>query len=301
MRVVLTVAGLELKAAGRERLAIVLLAVFLGMVLVSSGIGWATHHTVTSVFNETVRVTGQKLVNPFDRVSSLDSLKNTIIYIVLIGSLLAIVAGTRSSIRDRKAGVAELIFSRPLGNWSYAAGKLIGVQVWLGFVLAAAGVLSWLSVWLVTGQVLTSAATASLLAFFCLAWLFLAPFTALGLLAGAYSHYESTALLIPILIWVAFTFVIPQLGTAEHPTALLNPVPSAVSTSGAFFQFNRSILQPIAITEHFKHAGSVFLGLAGAGSRVVGGDIASIIALGILGAALFVFVSSRVAKRDLYE
>jgi ABC-2 type transport system permease protein len=296
-----SIAGLELKAAGRERLAIALLGVFLGMVLVSSGIGWATHHTVTIVFNETVRVTGQKLVNPFDRVSSLDSLKNTIIYIVLIGALLAIVAGTRSSIRDRKAGVASLIFSRPVAAWSYAAGKLIGVQVWLGLVLAAAAVLSWLSVWLVSGHILSLSATGSLLAFFGLALLFLVPFTAMGLLAGAYSHYESTALLVPILLWVAVTFVVPQLGTAEHPTALLNPVPSAVTASGVFFQFNRYMFQPIAITEHFKHAGSVLLGLAEAGSRGIGADLASIIIIGILAAALLVFVPRQVARRDLYE
>ena len=276
MSAVLTVVKQEIRSAFRERLAIALLVVFLGMALASAAIGWASHHTVTSVYNETVVQLGRDVPNPFADVSALEVVKNTVIYIVLIGALLAVVAGVRAGVRDRKSGVTDLVLSRPIGARSYMVGKLMGVQAWMGIVLTAALVVSWLSVWVISRSPLGLADTGSLVGFMALAWVFLLPFSVTGLIAGSRSQHESTALLLPILIWVAITFAFPQLGTAQNPTALLNPVPSAASTSDLFFQVNHAIFQPISITEHFKHLSGVILQLRDITSTAWAGDILSV-------------------------
>ncbi len=301
MNALFVVAGQEIKSATRERLAIALLVVFLGMALVSSSIGWATHHTVMSVYDQTVLQTGRHIPNPFAGASALEITRNTIIYIVLIGALLATVVGVRSAVRDRKAGVTDLIFSRPMGTRAYMLGKLLGVQAWMGIVLVAALLASWLSAWVVLGAPLSWSATASLMGFFAVAWLFLLPFAVLGLVAGARSGHESTALLVPILIWVAVAFVIPQLGTAQNPSALLNPVPSAASTTDLFFKVNQAVLQPISITEHFKHAGSVILQLQDVASPAIGGDLLSLGAIAALSVAALALVSRASMRRPLHE
>ncbi len=301
MKNVFIFARLELKTAGRERSAQALLAVFLGMVLVSSFIGWSAHHTVMSIYDETLRQTGHHLANPFAGASPLEPVKNTVIYIVLIGALLAIISGVRSSVRDRRAHVVDLILTRPLTAPSFVAGKLLGVHGWLGLVLAAASLLSWISVWVVAGRPLSLAYSGYLAVFFVLAWLFLLPFTALGLVAGARSRHEANALLAPILFWVALTFVVPQLGTAENPSALLNPVTARPVSTGPLFQANRLLLQPLSLTEHFKHASSLLLRLPNAGAGSAWADLA-VLLLGVsLGLAALTLVTRAALRRPLYE
>src|SRR3979411_273154 len=121
----------ELLSAKRERLPQIFLALFLAMVAVSSFIGWATNHTVTNVYNKAVKQSITKAANPFTGVSPLYYARNTVIYIVLIGALLAIVLGVQSMLRDRKARVTDLLLSRPLNTPLYLGAKLTGLCLWL--------------------------------------------------------------------------------------------------------------------------------------------------------------------------
>jgi ABC-2 type transport system permease protein len=291
----------EIKSANRERLAVALLAVFLGMAVASAAIGWSSHHTVMSVYNETVKQAGRDVPNPFVSAPALDVVRNTVIYIVLIGALLAVVVGARAGVRDRKAGVTDLILSRPLGRRAYVLGRLVGVQAWMGVVLVAALIASWFSVWVIEGSPLSVGATALLLAFFALAWVFLLPFSVLGIIGGVKSRHESTALLVPILLWVAVTFVVPQLGTAQTPVSLLNPVPTAASTDDLFFRVNQAVLQPISITEHFKHASAVILQLRDVGSTAVGSDLLSLGLVAIFALGVLLLTARSSMRRPLYE
>jgi ABC-2 type transport system permease protein len=301
MNAAFVVARQEIRCTSRERLAVALLAVFLGMALVSSAIGWASHHTVMSVYDETILLMGRSIPNPFAGVSALDVTSNSVIYIVLIGALLATVVGVRSSVRDRRAGVADLVFARPIGARTYVAGKLLGVQAWIGIVIVAAMAATWVGVWVVNGRPLSFSETLSLLAFHALAWIFLLPFTVMGMVAGAKARNESTALLVPILVWVAIVFVVPQLGTAQNPTAVLNPVPAPVSSQDLFFRVNHVVLRPISITEHFKHAGAVILHLRDAGSSAIAGDLGSLAAVAILSLAALTLVTRTTLRRPLHE
>jgi ABC-2 type transport system permease protein len=297
---VFLVARQEIRFALRERLAVALLVIFLGMAVVSSAIGWASHHTVTRVYDLTVAQTGRAIPNPFADTSPLEVVKNTIIYVVLIGALLAIVVGARSFIRDRRSGVTELILSRPTSLRSYVIGKLIGVQAWLGLVLAAAAAATWIAVWLVESAPLSGGQSLRLLGFFVLAWVFLLPFVAIGLIAGARSGSESTALLAPVLVWVAFVFVLPQLGTAQNPTSLLNPVPSAAPTGDLFFKINHAVLQPISFTEHFKHVAGVLLQLRDIDPAGAGRDLAFLLVMVAVSVAALALITRTAVRRPLY-
>ena len=76
----------ELVGSSRERMAQALLIVFIGMVSVSSLIGWISNRTVTAVY-EKVREAGMTTAeNPFTHVSPLSYARNDVIYIVMIGA-----------------------------------------------------------------------------------------------------------------------------------------------------------------------------------------------------------------------
>ncbi len=249
----------ELLCAKRERLPQILLAIFLAMVALSSFIGWATNHTVTSVYNETVKQGITTVPNPFTGVSPLYYARNTVIYIVLIGALMAIVLGVQSMLRDRKARVTDLLLSRPVSSSLYLSAKLSGLGIWLLGILMTSAVINWLSISLIIRHALSLQDSVRLLLFYGLAWLFLIPFVSLGLLSGVYTKRETSALLVPVVVWGMLTFVIPQLGTAEHPVSLLNPVPAQPTSHGVFFQVNQKVFGPLSITEHFKHVSGTIL------------------------------------------
>lgn len=259
MSIVLIAARQEIKSLRREKLAQALLIVFVGMVSLSSFIGWLTNKNVTGIWQ---KVKDQGLTaapNPFAHVPALYYLRNTVIYLVLIGALLAIVLGVASIIRDRKAHTADLILTRPINSRSYLLGKLMGIGLWLTTILGFVTLISWTSIALIIGKAPAFGDSLRLVAFFSISLIFLLGFVLLGMICALYSSRETNALLLPISLWSIVTFVLPQLGTADHPVSLLNPVPAIANQGGAFSILN-SIFSPLSTTEQFKKASSSILG-----------------------------------------
>lgn len=289
----------ELRSAQRERMPQALLVVFLGMVAASSLIGWSTNHTVTQVWEKTRAAGLTQAKNPFAGVSPLYYAANVVIYVVLIGALLAIVLGATSALRGRKSGTLDLVLSRPAGTRSYLAGKLAGTGAWLAIVVVAAAVLDWVSLAIIQGALLSAGDTLRLAAFYGVAWLFLLGFLALGLVSGLYSRRETTALLVPIAIWSVVAFVVPQLGTAARPVSLLNPVP-AVPTEGGAFSVIHTALGPLSVTEQFKTVSGSLLGNGQVSGNVLVG-LTSILAALALGSAVLLATKRERLRRGLHE
>lgn len=258
MSIVLVTARQEIKSLRREKLAQALLVVFVGMVSVSSFIGWLTNKNVTAIWQKVKEQGLTTAPNPFANVPALYYLRNTIIYLVLIGALLAIVLGVTSIIRDRKAHTADLILTRPIDSRSYLLGKLMGIGLWLAAILGFVTLISWASIALIIGKALAFGDSLRLVAFFSMSLIFLLGFVLLGMICALYSSRETNALLLPISLWSIITFVLPQLGTADHPVSLLNPVPALANQGGAFSILN-SIFSPLSTSEQFKKAGSSIL------------------------------------------
>ena len=299
MSIVLITARQEIRSLRREKLAQALLIVFVGMVSLSSFIGWLTNKNVTSIWQ---KVKDQGLTtapNPFAHVSALYYLRNTVIYLVLVGALLAIVLGVASIIRDRKAHTLDLILTRPIESRSYLLGKLLGIGLWLVAILGFVTIISWTSIAFIISKPVNLADSLRLFSFFSMALIFLLAFVLVGMLCALYSSRETTALLLPISLWSIVTFVLPQIGTADHPVSLLNPVPAIANQGGAFSILN-SMFSPLSITEQFKKASSWILGNA----DFVGSPTVSItvIALVLLIGTLALLTTNRDRlRRTLHE
>ena len=296
----LTLMKYEVLSAKRERLPQILLFIFLVMTALSCFIGWATNHTVTNVYNEAVRQGITKATNPFTGVTPLFYARNTVIYIVLIGALLAIILGVQSIVRERKARTSDLLLSRPIPVAMYLAAKLAGVAMWLLLVLIISAIINWASIGFISHHVLSLDNTLHLSAFYGLAWLFLLTFITLGMLGGIYARKETSALLVPVIIWSAIVFVIPQLGTAEHPVSLLNPVPAHIASHGFFFQVNQTIFGPLSLTEHFKTASGAILHYSDSQGSVWK-SLAGVGAFALTSIVILLITSRSRLRSDLYE
>lgn len=249
----------ELLCTRRARVPQLLLLVFLGMVSLSSFIGWSTRSTVTAVY-EQVKADGLTTApNPFAGTLDLYYAHNSTIYVVLIGALMAIVLGVQATIRDRKATTYTLVLSRHVGVVGRLLGQLSALSVVIAVVLAVSTFINWASIGVITGGILSVDSTLRLGMFAVLSWLLLTGFAMLGMLSGTYSKKETTALLVPFITWSVIAFILPQLGTAARPVALLNPVPSIPPPSGGIFDTINLFTGPLAVTEQFKRAASIVL------------------------------------------
>jgi ABC-2 type transport system permease protein len=251
-------AGHEMLNTRRARTAHLLLIVFVGMVIASSVIGWVTNQTVTGVYEKVVADGLTTAPNPFAGVTPLYYARNAVIYVLLIGSLMAIVLGAQATLRDRKAATVDLVLSRPVGSSARLLGQLAGLGVVLAALIGISFSVSWIIIGIINGAPLGWADTGRVILFGLLSWVLLTTFALLGMLTGLRSKQETTALLVPFVIWSAVAFVLPQLGTAARPVSLLNPVP-ALGSTGGYFDIVSTITGPLSLTEQFKRASSIIL------------------------------------------
>ena len=290
MSVLTVVARHELLASRRNRAPQLLVAMFVGMVGFSSFIGWMTQHTVSGIYRQVLADGLTTQPNPFVDMAPLFFVRNTVIYVVMIGTLMAAALGVQSALRDRKAATADLVLTRPSPVRALLAGRMIGIGALLAVVVAVSSVISWVSISVITRAPLGAGNSARLAAFGALTWVLLLGFAALGVLGGLYIKRETTALLAPFVAWAVIAFVLPQLGTAARPVSLLNPVAAVPQTSGIFHAVS-FVTGPLSVTEHFKTASSAILE-GSAGTPVASGVVIAVFAA-VLVAAVVVTNPSR--------
>lgn len=308
----LIVASQEIGAIFRQKTFILLLVIFIGMTLASTFIGWFSVHTIQSVYDWTVTLlTSQGKAAPpppFANATHLSLLKNMVIYVVLIAALLAIIVGHMMGIRDRKAGVIRLIFSRNITQRQFLWGKVLGMVVVLGGLLLAAAVISIVSSALLARLTFTD--MARVLSFYGVSFLYLIGFSLFGLVFGLTRRTGTLALLVPLMFWLAITFVLPELSSALSPTASLNPtLPQADINQSAVLNVIHTVIYPFSISEQFKTITEVILqapsGMAITGLFVYPSWLGYLmLPLWTLGSLLYSFKAMkkfRPSQGDLYE
>jgi ABC-type transport system involved in multi-copper enzyme maturation permease subunit len=181
---------------------------------------------------------------------------------VLIGSLLGITLGHDAGMRERKAGVVKILFSRPLSKTEFIIGKIIGLIIVLGLIMLFAAGVSIVSSALLAR--ITAHDVIMLLAFYGLSLIYLLGFALMGLCLSLAEENDAMALLIPVIIWLSLTFVLPELTSALYPTGSLNPTSSQPAVShGAILQSISDMIKPFSITEHYRELGGYLLEMQG--------------------------------------
>jgi ABC-type transport system involved in multi-copper enzyme maturation permease subunit len=263
--IIKTIAISEFQALSRQKTFVLLLVIFLSMALFSTYIGWSTKNTILKVYDETVKTMAaggitEAPANPFLNTPALAILKNMVVYVFLIGSLLAIIVGYSAFIRERRAGVARIIFSRPISRDAFMFGKMGGILLVLAVVMAASFLISVFSASLVYSRLLSGTELFLLFVFYGISLEYILIFALIGLFFAIIATSDSLALLIPVMIWMLISFVMPQLTSALDPTALLNPtnIQTAFPQSH-FFRTAQAIIQPFSIAESYKIIGRTLL------------------------------------------
>jgi ABC-type transport system involved in multi-copper enzyme maturation permease subunit len=260
-----TIAIHEIHSLFQEKTFVLLLAVFAIMTLASTFIGWSSQNTIKQIYSVAAEQMSQsgKIAppSPFTNFSHLDLVKNMIIYVILIGGLLAINMGYSSGMSERKAGVVKLLFSRPIGKGEFLLGKLSGVSLVLAAITFLAAIINAVSLAALVN--LTVQDMINLFSFYGISLIYLLGFAFLGLSSALVKEDEVVALLIPIIIWVAITFALPELTSTLYPTGLLNPtLPTVDIPQSSTLQIMHDAVYPFSISEHYKLSAAAILNIS---------------------------------------
>ena len=258
------IARQQLLSLRRQQTFLAFLAVFLLMTALAGVIGWSSHRTIVGVYAAAVTVLaadGQPAPpDPFTSVPTLSLLSNMTIYIPLIGALLALVLGHLAVADEQSTGIGRLVFSRPLSRTGYIIGKLLGVGLALGAVMAAATIASFAALIVANGRVPSVPDVGRLVLFSVLSLGYLLLFALVGMLTTLLSRRRSVGLLAAVSVWLVVTFVLPQFTSGLRPTASLNPISDPVSSSLAFFQITARA-RPLSVSEIYKDVSAQILAL----------------------------------------
>ena len=251
-----TIASHQVLSLRRQRVFLALLATLLTMTALAGVLGWSSHHTIVRVYDEAVKLlasTGKPAPpNPFLLKPTLSLLSNMVVYIPLIGALLALILGHLSIVDDETNGIGRLVFSRQISRTNYVLGKITSAAGVLAVVLAASLLVSVTSL-LVVNHTVAGADVGRLSLFYALSWLYLMVFALIGMVAVLMTRRRSIALLAAMGAWLVITFVIPQFTSGLRPAQSLNPITDPASTSQTFFKIT-SKLRPYSVVEQYKQA-----------------------------------------------
>lgn len=250
----------ELRLSFRDKNPQIILFLFLILTSLSSLISWLTVRNVSQIYVTIRRLGFTKSANPFGNVSALYFVRNSVIYVILIGSLLAIILGAQASIRDRKSLTASLIKSRNVSLSSKFAGQLLAIFTILFFAIVIVSIAAYLSIWLILGHSMSGSSAIHLIIYGVLSLLLLMSISAIAFAYSFYTSTEENALLVPVIFWSAATFIVPLIVTSVRPIALLNPTPSIISGSGVP-HLVQIVLSPFMVMENFKSIANSILGL----------------------------------------
>jgi ABC-2 type transport system permease protein len=270
-----TVAGKELLDLRRDRLFVILISFLAVVIFISVAVGAADFRSQLEAYNRYVAdltASGTGVAPAAPQLFPLQLLRGGIEYLEIIGALFAIVLGYGTIAKEKHRGTLQLFLTRPVNRFAFAGGKVAGLSlVWLVVVVILTAV-SIGAVVTIGGGTVTATDLARVAITAGFVWFYLVFWTALAVGLTSLSGRLSSALIVALVIWLAFVLVIPQIGDTMDPD---NQVPGglfaalqiqktdelAVLAQFAGFDGIRNGLEVSSITKHFERLSFALLGI----------------------------------------
>ncbi|MHB1064620.1 MAG: ABC transporter permease [Georgenia sp.] len=283
----------------RNRFLLVVLGFVLVAVVISVVVSASAFRVTLDEYDAylaALQASGNTTVPPQPQLYPLQMLRGSIEYVEILGALFAIIMGYGAIAREKQRGTLDLIFSRPVGRYAFAAGKvaalavawLVAVAVIFGSVTAAVAVVGHAPLPGVdVDRILISALAA---------WVYLVAWSALAVGLASSTKRLSTALIIALVAWLTVVLIIPQIGDTMDPDnqvpgglfkslQIAKPDEQAVLANFAGFDAARNALEISSVTKHFERFSFAVLGIKDTFNQqpvatVVAATSANVIALG---------------------
>lgn len=275
MNRVRAVVGIELLDFRRNRFSLLLLGLFSATVVISvvvASLNFGVKMDAYKAYTEALAASGSKNPAPAPQLFPLQLLRGGIEYLEILGALFALIVGYASIAKEKQRGTLSLLFSRSMGKYPLAWGKLLSLAlVWLGLVLVVF-TLSLITALIAGHAQIAQIDLSRLLIAGVAAWLYLVVWSSLAMAIASISSNLSNALIVSVVLWLVCVLVIPQIGDTMDPD---NQVPgglfktlqiakadeTAVLANFDGYNNARDALEVSSVTKHFERFVFGFLGI----------------------------------------
>ncbi len=212
------IARKEWQTITRDKIFIIITALFLVMSIASVYIGASTKSMEMQVYGDIVQLAQQQgsTVPDPPQIYPLEILANLVDYIVMIGAVLAIFLGYRSLRTEHESGVWLVLRSRPLTYKDVIAGKLVGSAGIMVTLLAATFLFNLLLFIMVSGIMPSAGEIARFAICLGFAFIYMLSFYIGALWVSWKASNGTFAFMAMLIIWIFISFVIPQLSDTQR-------------------------------------------------------------------------------------
>lgn len=269
------VARKELLDLRRNRFLLTVLGFVLFAAVVSVAVTASQFRVTLDEYNayaEALRLSGSTATAAAPQLFSLQLLRGSLEYVEILGALFAIVMGYGMIAKEKQRATLELIFTRPIGRYSLAAGKVVSLGV--AWLIAVVVIFASVSVALVVigGASLSVIDIERLLITMAAAWVYLLLWSAVAMGLAALTKRLSTGLIIAMVLWLAVVLILPQIGDTMDPDnqvpgglfkslQIAKPDEHAVLAQFAGFDTARNALEVASVTKHYERLSFAYLGI----------------------------------------
>ncbi|MCE5343579.1 MAG: ABC transporter permease [Eubacteriales bacterium] len=212
------IAQKEWRIASRDSVFLVMAILFLIMSIASVYIGSSTKSAELKAYADIVQVARQQggTAPAAPLIYPLEMLANIVDYIVMIGAVLAIFLGYNAFHSERENGTLRILLTHPLTQKDVVMGKLLGAIGMIGMLLAATFAFNLLLFIAVDKLVPNTEEVARLAICLVMAFTYMMMFYSGALWVSLKARDGGFAFLIMMIVWIFFSFVIPQLADTQR-------------------------------------------------------------------------------------
>ena len=236
----LIIARKEFRAAFRNRLFLTITLLFLGLSILSVYIGSTTKRAEMRIYNETVatlQADGVTVIPAAPEIHTLTILANLTEYVAIVGAILAAILGYNALIEEKESGGLKLILSRPVYRDQLLIGKLLGNTAVIATLLGLVFIFNLILLVAVGGIFPTVGEVARLFVFIIMALAYMFIFLSISMLLSIRLNSSATVFLVSLVLWVLFSFVIPQETAVSRAINYLSPTWHLRNIGGQLLQF----------------------------------------------------------------
>jgi len=205
-------------------------------------------------------------------LAPLKMLRGVIDYLEIIGAIIGIILGYLSIAKEKGRNVLQLILSRPVSRFDITSGKVVGNSLLVLSVLAGTTVATYLIMWYVSGQSLSLVEMEKLGLVYIASYLYIMFFFCLTSVLALKFKTLPNALIVSLVIWLAFVLIIPQVGDTMDPDNqipggfftsmnLTKPQEERVMAKFSTYEKVRNALEESSITKHYERLSFALLGI----------------------------------------
>jgi ABC-type transport system involved in multi-copper enzyme maturation permease subunit len=245
LRVTLTLAHHEYRAAYRSKVLVTLLSVLMAVTIASVLVGaldYSSQLADYEAYRQAALAGGVAHVAPMP-LQLLSLLRGAMEYVEIVGALIAIVLGYLSVTRERSNGTVPLLRTRPVSGTQLAAGSALGALGLVGTLMAASAVISVVSLGVIGHDWVDGSQVIKLVLAYGAAIVYMMTFYFLAVVITARSKNAANGLAAALVVWLVVVLILPQIGDTLDAD---NQVPG-----GLFAALGLGHSQEVAILSHF--------------------------------------------------